>query len=117
MCVFYAWRDAVDVLGEREFDDGDIGVVVVVVVLERRTDGRGVCRGGEDGDGDGSTAEEAGEVEERDGVALGHEWEDHEVWPWKRAHSLCVCFFFSCFEGYGRSSMTRQCSFYRYHVV
>lgn len=67
MSVFDARRDTLDVLWEREFDDGDVGV------MEGSADCRGVSGGGEDGNGGGTLVEEAGEVEERDGMAMRHE--------------------------------------------
>lgn len=70
---------------EREFDDGNIGVE------EGGADGRGVGGGGKDGDGGGAAVEEAGEVEDRDDMALREEWEDGEVWRGRRSHGLIFC--------------------------
>lgn len=81
--------DALYVMREREFDDGNVGVD------EGGTDERGVGGSGEDGDGGEAAMEEAGEVDKRDDMALGEEWEDSKVWRWrKRSHgfSLSECF-------------------------
>lgn len=77
MCVFY-------VLWKREFEYGYIGVI------KGGADGRGVGGGGEDGDGGGAAEEEAGEVEEGDGVALCHERENGEVWALERTHGYSL---------------------------
>lgn len=61
-------------MGEGEVEDGEVGSL-----WEGLGDEGAVGRGGEDGDGGVAAAEEVGEVEERDGVAFGHEREEKYV--------------------------------------
>lgn len=72
-----------DVVREGEGDDGG-GGVIEGLGYERVVGG-----GGEDGDGDAAAEEEVGEVEKRDSVAFGHEWEENNVW-WRRAMSSAI---------------------------
>lgn len=63
----------VDVSRERDVYDGGGGAG------EELVDEGAVGWGGEDGDGEVSREEEAGEVEEWDGVAFGHEREQNNM--------------------------------------
>lgn len=64
-------REVGDVVGERELD------YVGFEVGEGAAEKGGVERGGEEGEGgEAAAVEEAGKVEEWDGVAFGEEWED-----------------------------------------
>lgn len=68
-----AGGDLGDVSREREVDDGGGGV------LEGFRYKWAVGGGGDNGDGCVGAEEEAGQVEEGDGVTFGHEWKKQNV--------------------------------------